>query len=88
MRDFSIRAVFIKGNMGGEFILAVILLYIFISINIYSQTYSYVGIDSVKNMKNLIEKTGLDVYQIDIPWGKYHLDSRKKEMREKMYLLL
>lgn len=58
--------------------LAVITLYIFMSINIYSQTYSYAGVDSVENMKILIEKTGVDVFQIDIPWGKYHLDSVKK----------
>lgn len=51
----------------------IFIIYFFTSLCALGNTYSMAGIDSKKNMKFLMEETGVEVFQIDIPWRDYHL---------------
>ena len=51
----------------------IFIIYFLISACIFSNTYSLAGISSPENIKFLMEKTGVKVFQLDLPWRDYHL---------------
>jgi len=53
----------------------VFMIYFLISACIFSNTYSLAGTDTTENMKFLMAETGVEVFQIDVPWRDYHLNA-------------
>ena len=51
----------------------IFIIYFLTSVCIFSNTYSMAGISTTENMKFLMTKTGVEVFQLDLPWRDYHL---------------